>query len=115
MSHPLEIVNSTDHVIKGEVTYMTIFCASHYFFAKPNSKWRTEKRGICPIVEVSAEIKTSRGTFIAKPYFSVGTTHSRFEVVEVRENHFKVTRMRNPKNEKTAVLKTYDHTFLEQI
>lgn len=113
MSQSLEIVNSTDHIIKGEVTYMTIFCASHYFFVKPNSKWRSEKRGICPIVEVSAEVKTPRGTFAAKPYFSVGTTHSRFEVVELRENVFKVVRMRNKKAQKPAVFKTYEHNFLD--
>lgn len=113
MSHPLEIVNSTDHIIKGEVTYMTIFCANHYFFLKPHSNWRSEKRGICPIVEVSAEVKTPRGTFKAKPYFSVGTTQSRFEVVELRENVFKVIRLRNSKIEKSAAVKTYEHSFLE--
>jgi len=113
MPQPLEIVNSTDHIIKGDVTYMTIFCANHYFFVKPNSKWQSEKRGICPIVEVSAEIKTPRGIFKAKPYFSVGTTHSRFEVVELRENVFKVVRMRNAKVEQQAILKSYEHSFLE--
>ncbi|WDF47772.1 hypothetical protein PQ459_04615 [Chryseobacterium sp. KACC 21268] len=113
MSQPIEIVNSTDHIIKGEVTYMTIFCASHYFFVKPNSTWRSEKRGICPIVEVSAEIRNSRGIFIAKPYYSVGTTHSRFEVVELRENVFKVVRMRNAKVEKQMLLKSYEHSFVE--
>lgn len=115
MSHSLEIVNSTDHIIKGEITYMTVFCPSHYFFVKPNSRWRSEKRGICPIVEVSAEIKTPRGSFIAKPFISIGTTHSRFEVVELRENVFKIMRMRNEKIEKATVFKTYNHTFLEQI
>lgn len=115
MSHSLEIVNSTDHIIKGEVTYMTIFCASHYFFVKPNSRWKSEKRGICPIVEVSAEIKTPRGTFTAKPYISIGTTHSRFQVVELRENVFKVIRMRQAKNEKSLILNTYSHTFQEQM
>lgn len=113
MSQAIEIVNSTDHIVKGEVTYMTIFCANHYFFVKPHSKWQSEKRGICPIVEVSAEIKTPRGTFQAKPYFSVGTTHSRFEVVELRENVFKVLRMKNAKVEKQAILKSYKHSFLE--
>ncbi len=113
MSQPLEIINSTDHIIKGEVTYMTIFCASHYFFAKPNSKWRSEKRGICPIVEISAEIKTPRGTFTAKPYISIGTTHSLFEVVELRENVFKVVRMRNAKAGKQVIIKSYEHSFLE--
>ncbi len=115
MSHSLEIVNSTDHIIKGEVTYMTIFCASHYFFVKPNSRWKSEKRGICPIVEVSAEIKTPRGTFTAKPYISIGTPHSRFQVVELRENVFKVIRMRQAKNEKSLILNTYSHTFQKQM
>lgn len=113
MSQSIEIINSTDHIVKGEVTYMTIFCANHYFFVQPNSKWQSEKRGICPIVEVSAEIKTPRGTFMAKPYFSVGTTHSRFEVVELRENVFKVLRMRNAKVVKPIVLKPHGNSFLE--
>lgn len=114
MSQPLEIINSTDHIIKGEVTYMTIFCTSHYFFVQPNSKWKSEKRGICPIVEISAEIKTPRGIFLAKPFLSIGTTHSRFEVVELRENVFKVVRMRNADSEKPTVFKTQEHSFLEQ-
>ena len=114
MSQSLEIVNSTEHIIKGEVTYMTIFCTSHYFFAKPNSKWKSEKRGIFPIVEVSAEIKTPRGIFTAKPYITIGTTRSRFEVVELRENIFKVVRMRNVETKKTAIIKNHNHSFLEQ-
>lgn len=114
MSQLLEIVNSTDHIIKGEVTYMTIFCTSHYFFVKPNSKWKSEKRGICPIVEVSAEIKTPRGIFTAKSYITIGTTHSRFEVVELRENIFKVIRMRNAETKKPAVIKNHNHSFIEQ-
>ncbi|TDX84908.1 hypothetical protein [Epilithonimonas xixisoli] len=114
MSQPLEIVNSTDHIVKGEVTYMTIFCTSHYFFVKPNSKWKSEKRGICPIVEVSAEIKTPRGIFTAKPFISIGTTHSRFEVVELRENIFKVIRMRNAETKKPAVIKNHNHSFIDQ-
>ena len=113
MSQPLEIVNSTDHSIKGEVMYMTIFCTSHYFFVKPNAKWKSEKRGICPIVNVSAEIKTPRGIFTAKSYITIGTTHSRFEVVELRENIFKVVRMRDVETKKPDVIKTYNHSFIE--
>lgn len=114
MPHSLEIVNSTDHIVKGEVTYMTIFCASNYFFVKPNSKWRSEKRGICPIVEVSVEIKTPRGIFTAKPFISVGTSHGRFEVVELKENIFKVVKMKNAETNELKTFKTYKHTFLDQ-
>ena len=113
MHFTLEITNSTDYIISGEVSYMTIFCSSHYFFVKPNTIWRSEKRGICPIVEISAVIKTPRGTFTAKPFMTIGTHHSRFKVVELRENVFKVIRMRNAKVEKQPVLKSYDHSFLE--
>lgn len=97
MCQSLEIVNSTDHIVKGEINCMAIFCISHYFFMKPNSKWQSDKKRICPIVEVSAEIKTPRGIFIAKPYTSIGTFHGRFEVIELRKNLFKVIRSRNPK------------------
>lgn len=112
MSQPLEIVNSTDHFIKGEVTYMTIFCASHYFFVEPNSDWLSEKRGICPIVEISAEIKTPRGTFKAKPFFSIGTKQSRFEVVELRENIFKVLKIKTSRNIREQISEPYEHSYL---
>lgn len=115
MSTPLEIINSTDYIITGEISYMTVFCSNHYFFVKPHTIWKSEKRGICPIIEVSATVRTPRGTFVAKPFISIGTNHSLFEVIQTRENVFKVMRMRNGKNEKPAVLKTYNHNFLELI
>jgi len=115
MSSPLEIINSTNHIISGEVSYMTVFCSNHYFFVKPKNNWRSEKRGICPIIEVSATIKTPRGIFVAQPYISIGTTHSLFEVVQIRENVFKVRRVRNSNFQKSPILTTYTSTFLEKI
>lgn len=113
MPQSLEIVNSTDYIIRGEVTYMTIFCTSHYFFVKPSSGWKSEKRGIFPIIQVSAEIHTPRGIFTAKPYISVGTNYNRFEVVELRENVFKVVRKKNSEAKKLATINTYEQKFLE--
>lgn len=98
MSNSLEIINSTDHIIKGEISYMTIFCINHYFYVKPHTTWRSEKRGICPIIEVSATVKTPKGTFTAKPFISIGTGHSLFEVVQTKENAFKVIRMKTASN-----------------
>lgn len=115
MSSPLEIINSTDYIISGEVSYMTVFCSNHYFFVKPHSDWKSEKRGICPIIEVSATVRTPRGLFVAQPYISIGTTHSLFEVVQIRENVFKVVRMRNSNIGKSTILNTYHPTFLEKI
>jgi len=115
MSSSLEIINSTDYSISGEVSYMTVFCSNHYFFAKPDSNWKSEKRGICPIIEVSAIIKTPRGIFVAQPYFSMGTSQSIFEVVQIRENVFKVKRMRKSNIEKSAILNTYNPNFSEKI
>lgn len=115
MSSPLEIINSTDYIISGEVSYMTVFCSNHYFFVKPHSDWKSEKRGICPIIEVSATVRTPRGLFAAQPYISIGTTHSLFEVVQIKENVFKVLRVRNSTIEKSAMLDSYNPTFLEKI
>lgn len=115
MSYPLiEIVNSTNHVISGEISYMTVFCSSHYFSAKPHSAWKAQKRGICPIIEISALVKTPRGTFIAKPYISIGTTHNLFELVQTAENMFRVIRLRNSTVKKAAIINSYNQTFLSQ-
>lgn len=95
MSSPIEIVNSTNYIISGEISYMTVFCSSHYFFMKPNANWRSEKRRIFPVLEVSATIRTPRGTFTAKPFISIGISQNLFEVIQVRENIFQIIRLRN--------------------
>ena len=91
---------------------MTIFCSSHYFFVKPNSIWKSDKRGICPIVEVSAIVTTPRGTFTAKPYISIGTTHSLFEVVQVKENVFQVVKLKDITEKKRLTYRSYDEAYL---
>lgn len=110
----LKIVNSTNYIIKGEVTYITIFCTNHYFFVKPKAVWKSEKRGVCPIVEISAEVKTPRGIFNAKPYISIGTSHSSFEVVEIRENIFKILKMKNTDAKKDTIADIYRQSLMEQ-
>lgn len=115
MSSSLEIINSTDYTISGEVSYMTVFCSNHYFFVKPHSDWKSEKRSICPIIEVSATVRTPRGLFAAQPYISIGTTHNLFEVVQIRENVFKVMKMRKSTIGKSAMLNTYNPTFSKKI
>ncbi|MDP9957305.1 hypothetical protein J2X97_002974 [Epilithonimonas hungarica] len=114
MSSPIEIINSTNYIISGEISYMTVFCSSHYFFVKPNTNWESEKRGICPIVQVSAMIRTPRGVFTAKPFVSIGTAYSSFEVIQTRENVFCVIRSRNTTNEKSVILASSDQIFLKQ-
>lgn len=115
MSSSIEIINSTDYSISGEISYMTVFCSNKYFFAKPDSYWKSEKYGICPVVEVSAIIKTPRGTFVAKPYLSRGTSHSLFEVAQVRENIFVVRRLTKPDAEKSLHLNAYNSGFLKKM
>ncbi|WP_312822290.1 hypothetical protein [Epilithonimonas sp.] len=114
MPNSLEIKNSTNYIISGEVSYMTIFCSSHYFFVKPNSIWKSNKRGICPIVTVSAIVKTPRGTFSAKPYLTSGTTQGNFEVVELKENVFKVIKMKSEINEKNSILDIHENKHIEK-
>ncbi len=92
MSSKLEIVNSTDYIITGKISYMFVLFSCHFFFVKPNKKWETAKRKGWPIIEVSAKVRTPRGSFPAKPYISLGTNQGNFEVVQIRENVFKVIR-----------------------
>lgn len=112
MSSSIEIVNSTNYIISGEISYMTVFCSSHYFFMKPNTNWKSEKCGICPIIEVSAIVRTPRGVFTAKPFVSIGTTYSSFEVIQTKENIFSVIKLRNTKNETASALESHDQIFL---
>jgi len=97
MSSSLEIVNATEYIISGEISYMTVFCTSHYFFVKPFDNWTPDKRKICPIVEVSAAIRTPRGIFHAESYISMGSHHHVFEVTQTRENIFKVIKKETEK------------------
>jgi len=92
MSSKLEIVNSTDYIITGKISYMFVLFSCHFFFVKPKKKWEADKRKGWPIIEVSAKVRTPRGTFMAKPYISLGTNKGNFEVIQTRENVFKVVR-----------------------
>ena len=93
----VEVVNSTNYPISGEISYMTVFCSDTDFTVEPNSKWESEKR-ICPIVEILAFVVTPKGVFYAKPFVSIGTTHTLFEVIQTGDFEFRVVKMRNIKN-----------------
>ncbi|WP_379966441.1 hypothetical protein [Epilithonimonas sp. UC225_85] len=92
----VEIINSTNYIISGEISYMTVFCRDTEFILNPYSAWQSQKR-ICPIVEITAFIKTPDGFFTAKPFISIGTTHQTFEVIQTEKQDFRVIKARNVK------------------
>ncbi|SHK09594.1 hypothetical protein [Epilithonimonas mollis] len=96
MSSSLEIINSTEYTVTGKVSYMTIFFGNHPFFVAPNKIWVSRKHRIFPLIEISAIVKTPRGNFKAKSSITFGTYHQLYEIVQVRENRFRIRRKKPP-------------------
>lgn len=59
-------------------------------------------------------VKTPRGTFSAKPHITTGTTQGKFEVVELKENVFKVIKMKSEINEKNSILDIHENKHIEK-
>lgn len=99
----LEIINSTNYSISGEISYMTVFCNDVDFTVQPNYTWKSEKR-LCPIVEILAFVITENGVFLAKPFISMGTMHDSFEIVQNGDCNFRVIKMKRVKEKATPQL-----------
>ena len=94
MSYSLEIINNTDYIIKGEISYSGLFSPFHYFFLQPHSSWESQRRKLWPIILISAIVRTPAGIFKTKSFFSVVSGHHVFEVVNVKKNTFRIIRRR---------------------
>ena len=92
----VEVVNSTNYTISGEISYMSVFCSDNDFTVQPHSTWTSEKR-IWTITEIQAFVVTPAGVFLAKPFISIGTTHHLFEVTHTADCNFRVVKMKNVK------------------
>ena len=57
----------------------------------PDTTWTASIRGICLVTEITAIVKTPSGDIAATPYVSLGSSDSRFAIIQTGENQFKVT------------------------
>lgn len=89
MSSSLEIINSTEYVVTGEVSFLTAFLVNQSFFLTPHNIQTTKKR-MMPVTEITASVRTPRGIFYVKTSFPFGTYHQSFEIVQLRENIFTI-------------------------
>ena len=96
----VEVVNSTNYPISGEISYMTFFSSDIDFTLEPNSVWKSEKH-IRPIVEILAFVITDNGVFLAKSFISLGTIHHSFEVVQNNDSSFRVVKMKKVKEKES--------------
>ncbi len=96
MSYPLvKITNSTNYVVSGKVSYMSIFCSDDNYTVSPNTMWEASSRGVCLLTEITATVKTPNGNIVATPYTSSGTSYSNFAIIQTGANSFAVTRIVN--------------------
>jgi hypothetical protein len=92
MSYPdVDIHNSTNFIVRGEVKYLSRFCSNDEFWITPNTHW-SHSRGVCLIYEIEVTVRTPSGDVPAKRYESSGTSYSKFAVIQVGPNEFEVTR-----------------------
>ncbi len=93
MSYPLvNIINSTNYIASGTVSYMSIFCSNDNYTVTPGTSWTADSRGVCLVTEISAVIQTPNGNIQATPYTSSGTSYSQFAIIQTSSTSFEVTR-----------------------
>lgn len=96
MSYPLvRITNSTNYLVTGKVSYMSIFCSDDEYSVAANSTWEASSRGVCLLQNISAVVVTPNGEVFATPYSSSGTSYSQFAVIQTGTDSFAVTRIVN--------------------
>lgn len=100
MSYPtVKIANSTNYIVSGKVSYMSVFCSDDNYNVTPFTTWEASSRGVCLLTEISATVKTPNGDIVATPYTSSGTSYSEFAVLQTGPNSFEVTRRVSLTNE----------------
>lgn len=93
MSYPcVDIINSTNYIASGTVSYASMFCSNDGYSVTPNTNWTADTRGACLVTEISAVVKTPNGDTQATPYTSSGTSYSQFAVLQTGPNSFEVAR-----------------------
>jgi hypothetical protein len=93
MSYPcVNIVNSTNYIASGKVSYMSIFCSNDDYTVTPGTSWTAGSRGVCLVTEISAVVQTPNGNIQAAPYTSSGTSYSQFAIIQTSPTSFEVTR-----------------------
>jgi len=90
---PVSIVNSTDYNAFGTVEYASIFCSNDTYSVQRDQTWRASGRGVCLVTRITATVITPSGNIQAEPYESSGTSFSRFAIIQVGVNQFRVTRI----------------------
>lgn len=88
---PVNIVNSTNYIVSGTVSYASVFCSNDAYTVTPYTSWETS-RGVCLVTNISAVVKTPKGDIQATPYTSSGTSYSQFAVFQKGPDSFEVTR-----------------------
>lgn len=97
MSYSLvKIVNSTPYIAEGKAIYVSVFCSDDSYSVTPNTTWEAKSRGICLLKEITADVKTPQGIVKATPFHdSIGTTDSRFAIIQTGPTSFEVTKIVN--------------------
>jgi len=85
----LEIINRTEYVVTGEISFLTVFFVNQPFFLTP-FKSQISRRRIMPLVKITASVRTPRGIFYIKSSFPWGTYHQSFEIIQQKENIFTI-------------------------
>lgn len=93
MSYPcVNIINATNFIASGTVSYMSIFCSNDDYTVIPNTSWTAGSRGACLVTEISAVVQTPDGNIQATSYSSSGTSYSEFAIMQTGPTSFEVTR-----------------------
>lgn len=93
MSYPLvNIINSTNYIATGTVSYASAFCSNDDYTVTPGTSWTASSRGVCLLTEISAVLQTPNGNIQATPYTSSGTSYSQFAIIQTSPTSFEVTR-----------------------
>lgn len=96
MGYPVvEIYNSTNYDVSGNVDYASIFCSNDSYTVTPLTTWKASSRGVCLLTKITATVKTPNGDIVAIPYESSGTSYSQFAIIQKTPTIFAVTRIVN--------------------
>ena len=93
MGYPkVQILNSTQYVVRGTIHYLTEFCDNDDYYITPGTIWTRPSRVVCLITKVDALVTTPNGDIWATPYESSGTSYGQFAVIQTGPASFEVTR-----------------------
>lgn len=93
MGYPyVQIVNATNYIASGTVSYASAFCSNDHYTVTPNTTWTATSRGVCLLTKITATVQTPNGNIVAAEYTSSGTSYSQFAIIQTGPTTFEVTR-----------------------